>query len=91
MASDPRAEALMRALGGQGGPMPEEEMGAPEEQGPEAAAAQALSVLEPYIDEPRIAKAAQLLQEVAGGPSEPSEDTMPEGASAQPMPPQPGQ
>lgn len=82
---DPRADALMRALSGGGGPGPEEEMGEPEAQGPEAAAAEALSILEPFADEPRIAKAAQLLQEVAGGPSEPSEDTMP--AEGMPMPP----
>lgn len=84
---DPRADALMRALGGGGGPMPEEEMGM-EGPSPESAAAEALSVLEPFIDEPRIAKAAQLLQEVAGGPSEPSEDTMPmPGAPEEMMPP----
>lgn len=83
---DPRADALMRALSGSGGPAPEEQMGNPDEQGPEGAAGQALSILEPFMDEPRIAKAAQLLQEVAGGPSEPTEDTsMPEE-----MPPQAG-
>lgn len=82
---DPRADALMRALGGAGGPAPEEEMGQ-DQQGPEAAAAQALAILEPFADDPRLAKAAQLLQEVAGGPSEPSMDdtTPPEGM---PMPP----
>ncbi len=88
--ADPRAEALMRALGGSGGPMPEEEMGDGGAQGPEAAAAEALSMLEPFMDEPRIAKAAQLLQEVAGGPSEPSEDTMPMPGGPEEMPPQPG-
>ena len=85
---DPRADALMRALGGAGGPMPDEEMGEAPAQGPEAAAAEALSILEQFIDEPRIAKAAQLLQEVAGGPSEPSEDTMPSPGAPSPMPQQ---
>lgn len=86
--ADPRAAALMRALGGGGEPMPEEMMeGGEAPTGPEQAAQEALATLEPFIDEPRIAKAAQLLQEVAGGPSEPSEDTMP----AEDMPPQPGQ
>lgn len=84
---DPRADALMRALGGAGGPMPEEEMGEPQAQGPEAAAAEALAILEPFADDPRIGKAAMMLQEVAGGPSEPSEDTMP----TEEMPMQPGQ
>lgn len=83
--ADPRADALMRALGGAGG-APEMGMEMPaEEMGPEAVAAEVLAMLEPYLDEPRIAQAAQLLQEVAGGPSEPSEDSMP--MEEMPMPP----
>lgn len=44
--------------------------------GPEQAATQAMTALEPFMDDPRIAQAASILQEVVGGgPSEMPEDT----------------
>ena len=86
---DPRLQALMGALGGGGDPsmepMPEEEASYGQEAPatPEDAAGQCLTALEPFMDDPRIAQAASLLQEVAGGPGGMSPDTMPE--EAEPM------
>lgn len=79
--ADPRAEALLRAMSGGGGmPAPEEEMGMMAPEGEPATAedavTQALTALEPFMDDPRIAQAASVLQEVVGGPSEMPEDTM---------------
>lgn len=91
--ADPRAEALLRALSGGAGGMPtgpeemmEGEM--PPEGGEgtlEATVGQCLAALEPFIDDPRIAQAASLLQEVAAGPSEMPEDSIPSEA-AEPTP-----
>lgn len=82
--ADPRAEALLRAMSGGPEAAPEEAMYSEAPAGPEQAVTQVLTMLEPFMDDPRIAQAASLLQEVAGGPSEMPEDTemMPEG----PMP-----
>lgn len=75
----------MAAMGGGDpsmGMMPPEEEGAYSEAPatPEEAAGQCLTNLEPFMDDPRIAQAAALLQEVASGPAEMPADTMPEEA-----------
>lgn len=87
--ADPRMDALARALGGGGGDPMAEEMPMPEEgmsgEDPMAmAVTEALTLLEPFMDDPRIAQAALALQEAAGGqPSEMPEESMPQEA----MPP----
>lgn len=88
--ADPRAEALLRAMSGGGGmspegmPMEEAAEGAP--SGPEDAVTQALTALEPFMDDPRIAQAASILQEVVGGgPEEMPSDTEPMPEEAPPM------
>lgn len=79
--ADPRAEALLRAMSGGGGMSPEgmpmmEEAGEAAPSGPEEAVTQVMTILEPFMDDPRIAQAASILQEVVGGgPSEMPEDT----------------
>ena len=78
--ADPRAEALLRAMSGGGEAPPEEAAYTEAPSTPEDAVTQCLMALEPFMDDPRIAQAASLLQEVAGGPSEMPEDTMPEDA-----------
>lgn len=90
--ADPRAEALLRALSGGGGPMPEEGMEpemAQEGYAPggtmEEAITTCLSALEPFMEDPRIAQAASALQEVVAGPAEMPADSLPEEA-AEPMP-----
>lgn len=88
--ADPRAEALLRSLSGGGdaadpmaGMEPE---GAMEQSDPKAqAVGEALSLLEPFMDDPNISQAAQILQQAAAGPEEmPSDSQIPEGA--EPMP-----
>lgn len=81
--ADPRAEALLRAMSGGPEAAPTEEAYSEAPAGPEEAVTQCLVALEPFMDDPRIAQAASILQEVAGGPSEMPEDTMTE--DAQPM------
>jgi len=89
--ADPRAEALLRSLSGGADPgmMPEGEMPMEAEgpSTPEQAAAAAMQLLEPFMEDPRIANAASALQEVAAGPSEMPEDSMPmEEAGPAPQP-----
>ena len=59
---------------------PEEEMPMPEAGGGgelENTVGQCLAALEPFMDDPRIAEAAAMLQAIAAGPSEMPEDSVP--------------
>lgn len=80
--ADPRAEALLRAISGGGmgpGMTQEGAQPMPSEGGGEleATVGQCLAALEPFMDDPRIAEAASMLQEVVAGPSEVPEDSIP--------------
>ena len=75
--------ALMGAMEEGGGEMMPPEMEA--SSGPAEAVTSALSLLEPFMDDPRIAQAAMMLQEVAAGPAEMSADSE-SAEAAGPMP-----
>jgi len=88
--ADPRAEALLRSLSGGADPAsgdmpPEEATEGEAPKTPEEAAMAAMQLLEPFMEDPRIANAASALQEVATGPAEMPADSEPQPEEPMPM------